>query len=177
MIRLKVALAAFIWFCAAAVQAQDYPARPVHLIVPFPPGGPLDISGRLIAQNLQELWKQPVIVENKPGGTTGTDYLVKSAADGYTLMIASASHALNPALHRQVNYHPTRDFQAITMGVSFPFVLAVTNSLPVTSFMLRKSGVHSRIVTRTPPSMACQKPGVAGSVGMPQTLRRHSFAL
>jgi tripartite-type tricarboxylate transporter receptor subunit TctC len=63
----------------------------------------------------------------------GTEFTAHAAADGYTIMIASASHALNPALHAKVNYHPTRDFQAITMAVTFPFVLAVTNALPVTS--------------------------------------------
>jgi len=125
MIRLKVALAAFIWFCAAAVQAQDYPARPVHLIVPFPPGGPLDISGRLIAQNLQELWKQPVIVENKPGGTTGTDYLVKSAADGYTLMIISSTPLVTLPHLQRVAYDVMKDLTGVTQTTLLTYALVV----------------------------------------------------
>src|SRR4029077_215849 len=76
---------------AAGATAQEFPAKPVRLVVPFPPGGPLDISGRLIGKELQERWGQPVIVENKPGSTTGPEYMVKSPPVGYTLMIISST--------------------------------------------------------------------------------------
>jgi len=118
-----------------AAHAQPYPSRPLHLIVPFAPGGGTDVTVRIVGPRLQEALGQPVVVDYKPGAGTmiGTEFTAHAPADGYTIMIASASHALNPALHRKVNYHPTRDFQALSMAVSFPFVLAVTNSLPVAS--------------------------------------------
>src|ERR1041385_626507 len=76
---------------AANASAQEFPSKPVHLVVPFPAGGPLDISGRLIGKELHDHWGQPVIVENKPGSTIGPEYLAKSAPDGYTLMIISST--------------------------------------------------------------------------------------
>ena len=122
--------------CAAGnAHAQTYPSRPIHMVVPFAPGGGTDATVRIVGTRLGEALGQPVVVDYKAGAGTmiGTEYTAGAAPDGYTLMIASASHALNPALHRKVNYHPTKDFQAITMAVSFPFVLAVTNGLPVNS--------------------------------------------
>ena len=123
----------------ALAQAQSspspYPDKPIHLVVPFAPGGGTDVTVRIVGPRLQEALGQPVVVDYKPGAGTmiGTEYTARAPADGYTLMIASASHALNPALHAKVNYHPTRDFQAITMAVSFPFVLAVNNAQPIKS--------------------------------------------
>jgi len=76
---------------AAGAAAQEFPSKPVRLVVPFPPGGPLDISGRLIGKELQDRWGQPVVVENKPGSTIGPEYVAKSAPDGYTLMIISST--------------------------------------------------------------------------------------
>ena len=135
--RLAAALAIGTLACCAngGVYAQAYPSRPIHMVVPFAPGGGTDATVRIVGTRLGEALGQPVVVDYKAGAGTmiGTEYTANAAPDGYTLMIASASHALNPALHRKVNYQPIRDFQAITMAVSFPFVLAVTNSLPVNS--------------------------------------------
>ncbi|MDB5924863.1 MAG: hypothetical protein JWN13_3799 [Betaproteobacteria bacterium] len=115
--------------------AETFPARPVRIIVPFAPGGGTDLTARIVGQRLAEQWGQPVIMENRPGAGTmlGTELTAKSAPDGYTLMIASASHAINPSLYRKVNYDPLRDFTAITMAISFPFVLAVNPTVPVQS--------------------------------------------
>lgn len=126
---LACGLAAF----AAHAQAQTYPDKPIHMIVPFAPGGGTDTVVRIIGPRLQESLGQPVVVDYKPGAGTmiGTEFTAKAPADGYTIMIGSASHALNPSLHTKVNYNPTRDFQAISMAVAFPFLLCVTNSLPV----------------------------------------------
>src|SRR4051794_39801997 len=96
---MKRAIAIFVAFLAAATavcapstsSGQDFPSKPVRMVVPFPPGGPLDISGRLVGQHLSERWGQPVVVENKPGSTIGPEYVVKSAPDGYTLMIISST--------------------------------------------------------------------------------------
>jgi tripartite-type tricarboxylate transporter receptor subunit TctC len=128
-------VACLIACIAAAAQAQPYPDRPLRIVVPFAPGGGTDVTVRIVGTRLQEALRQPVVADYKPGAGTmiGTEFTARAPADGYTIMIASASHALNPSLHGKVNYHPTTDFAAITMAVSFPFILAVTNSLPVTS--------------------------------------------
>ncbi len=89
--RRTTAILLWVLALAASATAQDFPSRPIRLVVPFPPGGPLDISGRLIGKELQDRWGQPVIVENKPGSTLGPEYVVKSAPDGYTLMIISST--------------------------------------------------------------------------------------
>jgi len=127
-------LAACLACCGAiAAHAQAWPSRAIHLVVPFAPGGGTDATVRIVGPRLSEALGQPVVVDYKPGAGTmiGTEFTARAPADGYTIMIASASHALNPALHARVPYHPTKDFQAISMGVTFPFILAVTNSLPV----------------------------------------------
>ena len=132
---LRHAAACLACCAACAVHAQAWPSRAIHLVVPFAPGGGTDATVRIVGPRLSEALGQPVVVDYKPGAGTmiGTEFTARAPADGYTIMIASASHALNPALHAKVPYHPTRDFQAISMGVTFPFILAVTNSLPVTS--------------------------------------------
>jgi tripartite-type tricarboxylate transporter receptor subunit TctC len=122
--------------CATAyAQNSTWPEKPIRMIVPFAPGGGTDVTVRIVAPRLQEALGQPVVADYKPGAGTmiGTEFTARAAPDGYTIMIASASHALNPALHSKVPYHPTRDFQALTMGVTFPFILAVNNAQPVGS--------------------------------------------
>src|SRR5207249_8357544 len=89
--RRTTAVLLWVLTLAASAAAQDFPSKPVRLVVPFPPGGPLDIAGRLIGKELQDRWEHPVIVENKPGSTIGPEYVVKSAPDGYTLMIISST--------------------------------------------------------------------------------------
>ena len=115
--------------------AEAYPTRPIRIIVPFAPGGGTDLTARIVGQPLSQSLGQPVVIENRPGAGTmlGTELAAKSAPDGHTLMIVSASHAINPSLYRKVNYDPLRDFSAITMAISFPFVLAVHPSVPVQS--------------------------------------------
>ena len=140
MIRNKLAAsavaAAVLALClSTAAMAQPYPNRPVRIIVPFAPGGGTDVTTRIVSTRLQEALRTPVVADYKPGAGTmiGTEFTARAPADGYTIMITSASHALNPALHGKVNYHPVNDFAAISMAISFPFVLAVTNSLPITN--------------------------------------------
>ncbi len=117
---------------AGAAFAQAWPAKPVRLICPYP-GGPVDISSRVIAQKLQEALGQPVIVETRPGagGVIAADYVAKSAPDGYTLLMgAIATHAINPALMASLPYDPMRDFRHIALVVQVPNVLIVNNDLP-----------------------------------------------
>lgn len=132
---IAAAVAALATCLGTAAVAQPYPNRPVRIIVPFAPGGGTDVTTRIVSTRLQEALRTPVVADYKPGAGTmiGTEFTARAPADGYTIMITSASHALNPALHGKVNYHPVNDFAAISMAISFPFVLAVTNSLPITS--------------------------------------------
>jgi len=105
-------------------------------VVPYAPGGPVDLSARLIAPKLQQALGQPVIVENKPGagGNIGADQVAKSAPDGYTLVMgAIATHAINPALYRNFPYDPVRDFRHIALLIQVPNVLVVNNDVPAHS--------------------------------------------
>ena len=119
---------------APAAMAQSYPTKPVKLVVPFPPGGSLDITGRLLAQKLSEAWGQSVVVENKPGagGNIGADMVAKSAPDGYTILLGALStHAVNPNLYAKMPYDAVKDFAPITLIAITPNVLVVNAASPV----------------------------------------------
>ncbi|HEX9397560.1 MAG TPA: tripartite tricarboxylate transporter substrate binding protein [Burkholderiales bacterium] len=131
--RAAALFAAALLFPALAA-AQAWPTRPIHLVVPYAPGGPVDLSARLLAVPLQQALGQPVVVENKPGagGNLGADFVAKSAADGHTLVMgAIATHAINPALYPNFPYDPIRDFRHVALIVQVPNVLVVNNDLPV----------------------------------------------
>ena len=141
--RLASLLAALEWIllaCALALAlpagAQSFPSRPAKLVVPFPPGGPLDTTGRAIAQKLTEAWGQSVVVENKPGagGNIGADLVAKSPPDGYTVVMGALStHAVNPSLYPKMPYDAQKDFAPITLVAITPNVLVVNPALPVHS--------------------------------------------
>jgi tripartite-type tricarboxylate transporter receptor subunit TctC len=127
-----IALAFFV----SAAAAQDYPAKPIKLIVPFPPGGGTDISARTLANKLSESAKWTFIVENKPGagGNLGVEQAVRSPADGYTLVIGQTSNlAINPALYAKLQYDPLKDLSPVALVVSAPVVLVVTANSPYKS--------------------------------------------
>jgi len=118
---------------SAQDRAQDYPRKPVRLIVPFAPGGGNDVVARAIAQNLGASLGQPVIVDNRAGagGVVGAELAAKSSPDGYTLFLGGVgSHAVNPSLHAKLPYDPVRDFAPITLIASAPSVLVVHPSVP-----------------------------------------------
>ena len=127
--------AAVLTTAAGAVQAQNYPTKPVKIIVPFGAGGPADIYARAIAQRLSEPLGQQVIVEDRPGAGSalGTDVAAKSAADGYTLLMISNTHTINETLNPKLPYNLLRDFAPITQVNVMPNVLVVSPSLPVNS--------------------------------------------
>ena len=130
---LAMAAAASACFAWSAVQAQDYPNRPVRVIVPFSPGGAVDGPMRLIAQKMSERLGQQVIVENKPGAgaTIGTEMVAKAVPDGYTLLLASQTNAISASLYKQLSYEPIDDFAPISLIGREPGVLVVHPSLPV----------------------------------------------
>src|SRR5690348_3524878 len=138
--RRSLASAALAVACALPfalpAHADGFPTKPAKLVVPFPAGGPLDTTARIIAQKLTEAWGQSVIVENKPGagGNIGADIVAKSPPDGYTIVMGALStHAVNPSLYPAMPYDAQKDFAPITLVAITPNVLVVNPSLPVHS--------------------------------------------
>lgn len=131
-IRVVQACVAACLFVAGNAAAQAWPVKPIHLIVPFPPGGVTDLVGRVIAQRLSEGLGQQVIVENRGGGagTIGAQLAARSPADGYTLFMGTATHAINATLMPNAGYDLTRDFEPISLVASVPLLLAVHPSVP-----------------------------------------------
>ena len=132
--RLIVAAAALLF--AAAAAAQDYPSKPVRLIVPQPPGGGFDLVARVVAEKLSQRLGQNVVVENRPGSGTlvGTEAAAKSPADGYTLLLGALSNiALNPGLYKSLPYDPLRDFVPIGLAVTYSYTLIGRKDLPFDS--------------------------------------------
>src|SRR5581483_443505 len=112
--------------------AQAYPSKPIHWIVPFPPGGPADILARLFGQWLNERMGQPVIVENRAGAGSniGTEATVRAAPDGYTLMLVTTANAVNASLYSKLSYNFMRDIAPVAGLIRVPAVLEVTPGLP-----------------------------------------------
>ncbi len=131
--RLMMA-AALLLAPATAAMADDYPSRPIRLIIPFPPGGSNDVVGRLVAKELSEKIGQQVFVDNRggAGGMVGTEALSKAVPDGYTLGIVSIAHAVNPALH-PITYDPIKSFEPVSILATGSNVLVVNPELPVKS--------------------------------------------
>ena len=119
---------------ATTVNAQEYPTKPVRLIIPFPPGGSNDVVGRLIATKLSERLGKQIVVDNRggAGGVIGTEVTAKAAPDGYTLGIVSIAHAVNPWLYK-LTYDPIKSFTPVAVLATGPNVLAVSPSLGVSS--------------------------------------------
>lgn len=121
----------------AADSAQAWPSRPITLIVPFPPGGTTDVTGRILAKALTAQLGQPVVVENRAGasGNIGTAYVARAEPDGYTLVMSGVgTHAANAALYSKMPYDPLKDFTHITSVTSSPNVIAVNPEFPATTF-------------------------------------------
>ena len=118
---------------SASAQAQSFPSRPVTIIVPYPPGGLIDLVARVIQPPLQAELGQSVIVENRSGagGNVGAEVVAHSAPDGYTLLLANPSLAISPTLYRKLNYRPIEDFAYVGRYGSVPNVLVVNPSMPV----------------------------------------------
>jgi tripartite-type tricarboxylate transporter receptor subunit TctC len=120
---------------APSARAQAWPSRFVRLIVPLAPGGPTDLVGRLVAEPLSKIWGQQVVIENKPGagGNLAAEMVARSDPDGYTVLFATSSLAVNRNLYRSLGYDPIADFAPIAHLTSFPYFMFVPNPLPAKS--------------------------------------------
>jgi tripartite-type tricarboxylate transporter receptor subunit TctC len=131
------ALAAlFVAKCVAAADpAAGYPAKPIRFIVGFTPGGTSDVVARLLAVKLAETWPQPLVVDNRPGagGNLANEIVARSAPDGYTLLCASSSFSIIPAVTRALSYSPTRDFAPVTLASSAPYLMVLYPAVPAQS--------------------------------------------
>ena len=130
---LAAALCGLMVFPASGLRAQGFPAKPVRLVVPYAPGGATDILGRTIAQRLTESLGQSVVVENKggAGGNIGADFVAKSPADGYTLVMGTiGTHAINSSLYANMPFDPVRDFAPVGLALTNQLVLLVHPSVP-----------------------------------------------
>ena len=116
----------------AVPAAAQYPQKPVKLVVPFIPGSAPDVLARNVAERLAQKVGQPVYIENRggAGGNVGAEFAAKAPADGYTLMLATSSHVVNPSLYRKVNYDPVRDFTPVALLIKMPSLLVVPPDLP-----------------------------------------------
>src|SRR5712675_3357200 len=132
-------LIAFTAIAVASAAAQEdpskYPARAIHIIVGFTAGGGNDIIARVYGQKLSESFGQPVIIDNKPGGgaIVATEYVAKSAPDGYTLLVSASGISINPAVYAKLPYDAVKDFVAVSELASFPLIMIVSATSPIKS--------------------------------------------
>ena len=126
---------AALGLAVSTVHSQSYPSKPIRLVVPYPPGGGTDIIARIVGQKLNENLGQQIIIDNRggAGGTIGTDIVAKAARDGYTILMAPTSHAINPSIYSKLPYDTDKEFAPITLAASATIVLAVHPSIPVKS--------------------------------------------
>lgn len=133
MLRTALLFAVASMFLAPVALSQTYPSKPVRIMAPFSPGGPVDITARMLAQKLGERFGQPVVVENRVGasGMIGAEQVAKSPPDGHTLLANASIHVIVPSLFSKMTYDPLRDFAPITVVSTSPLVLVITPTLPV----------------------------------------------
>jgi len=135
MNRLFAALAALAACLAAPLSAQTFPNKPIRMLVAYAPGGGTDILARTLAQAMSEDLGQPVVVENKPGasGNIAADIVAKAAPDGYTILMATVAHSINPGLYKALPYDSIGDFAPVSLVASVPLILLVSPTVPVSN--------------------------------------------
>ena len=121
--------------CCMGAQAQQYPSKPIRIMVGFPPGGPADVVSRSIGLKLTDAWGQPVVVDNRPGagGNLAADLVAKAPADGHTLLMGVFAHAVNPSLYGKLPFDAVKDFAPVILCAAVANILVVHPSLPVRS--------------------------------------------
>jgi tripartite-type tricarboxylate transporter receptor subunit TctC len=154
---------------AAIANAQDYPARTVKMVVPIGPGGGTDILARHMAQKLSERLRQPFVVENRPGAGSivGTEYVARSAPDGYTLLVGGIFNmVMNKALVKNLSYEPARDFVPLGYISAYPFALVARNDIPaegLADFVRHAAERPGKLTTAPQASAACSTSGARSS--------------
>jgi tripartite-type tricarboxylate transporter receptor subunit TctC len=127
------ALCAALALSAGGALAQQWPSRPIRFVVPLPPGGSPDYLSRLLAERLQTVLGQALVVENKPGaaGNIARDFVAKAPPDGYTILMSESAHIMSAAVGARLPYDPIKDFEPISLVATIPFALTVNSSMPV----------------------------------------------
>ena len=135
MVKAGAFLVGLCALATSAASAQTYPSRNITLIVPFAAGGSNDIVGRTVGKKLADAWRQPVLIENRPGagGVIGAAAVAAAAPDGYTLLLVSSTFTINPAIKKSMPFDTARDFTPIAFVARSPLLLTASNTLPVTS--------------------------------------------
>jgi tripartite-type tricarboxylate transporter receptor subunit TctC len=153
---MKILAASIALFLSFTVNGQDYPARAVRLVIPFAAGGASDIMGRVAAQRLNEMWGQPVVVENRTGadGRIATEHVARSAPDGYTLMINDPSFITTQSFFAKIPYDAAKDFTPVTLLGKAPMVLVVNST-----FQARSVGELISMAKQKPGSLNFASPG------------------
>jgi len=149
-----------LWLLAAPAFAQDYPSRPVRIIVPSPPAGGTDIVGRVLAEHFTKAFGQQFFVENKPGAGNmiGIEAAARAAPDGYTLLMTASTLALNSVLYKKVPYDPVKDFAPITLAATAPNILIVNPALAV-----RTTAELIALAKQKPGALSYGTPGIGTS--------------
>ena len=133
MSRIRFAFACLLIFCAGSATAQPYPSKPIKVVVPYPAGGVADVIARALGERMTQTIGQPSVIENRAGaaGAIGTEAVARSAPDGYTLLLASASHTVNISLQSKLSWHPINSFAPVAMVGEIPNVILVHPAVPV----------------------------------------------
>ena len=177
---LLPATALGLLIASGAALAQAYPAGPVRVIVPFPPGGGVDGAGRLISQKLTEALGRQFVVDNRPGanGMIGSEIAARSPRDGYTLMVNGANFVTTPSLYGKVTYDPVKDFEPVSLIALAPNVLVVHPSLPAKSVkeLIALAKARPRQVLFAG-SGSGSTPHLAGEIGRASCRERVLFAV
>src|SRR5918998_4325419 len=134
MIRSSLVIASLVLALAPVAHAaeQAYPVRPIRVVVPLTPASGADIAGRIVGRQLQDMWKQTVVIDNRPGagGQIGTQIVVRAAPDGHTLLVQSSSHAVNPAIYKNLPYDSLKDLVDVASLGSTPYAMVTAPAGP-----------------------------------------------
>ena len=125
----------FLSLISSISYSENYPSKPIKIIVPFAPGGPIDQTARIVSQKLSDVWGQSVIVENKTGanGVISAEYVMSQPADGYTILFSVIHHSVLPSLKSNLSYNIEKDFLPVTSAAVYPIILVVGNNFPAKS--------------------------------------------
>ncbi len=132
-VTIRASLLGFALACIANAHAQNYPAKPIRFIIPFPPGGPTDLMGRTAGDRLARAWNIQVVADNRAGagGNIGTEMCAKSPPDGYTICMMTVAQSISPAIYKKLGFDPVKDFSHVTLMALMPSMLTTHPTLPV----------------------------------------------